>query len=636
MLVDLLGKRTMTLVALVAALSLAACSSDDDGGDNGGGGDDAGVTDMGGGGDDMGGGDDDMGGGGDDMGGGDDDMGGGDDDAASGPKTIVEIVLGTPRFSTLAQAAGASSTVPALLSGDGPFTVFAPNNDAFAKIPEADLTALLEDDDLLTAILAYHAIDGKVMAADVKAGIVEMFSGIDAKITVEGDDVFINDAKIVMTDIEASNGVIHEIDTVIVPPGDIPTVADDAGTFQTLLAAVGAAELVEALEGDGPFTVFAPNDDAFAKIPKEQLDLLLLPENKDILTRILTYHVVPLKVPAASVAAGEVATLDGENKLTIGITEEGGVTVDSANVIATDVIANNGIIHVIDSVLMPPLNVVETARATPGFGTLVAAVGAAELADTLSGEGPFTIFAPNDAAFGKLDQAVIDNLLKPENQLVLQSILKYHVVAGKVMKADVMAGEVETLDDGNKFTVSMAEGDVLVDAATVVATDVPASNGVIHVLDSVILPPFDLVETAMFNTDFNTLVAAVKAAELVDTLRGAGPFTVFAPNDAAFAKIDEATLADLLKPENKTTLANILLYHVVAGQKVDAQTAGTLVGSAVETAHPDKLSFTVVDNDGLGLEGGDGTSAKIIATDVDGTNGTIHVLDSVIMPPTPK
>jgi transforming growth factor-beta-induced protein len=632
MLVDLLGKRTMTLVALVAALSLAACSSDDDGGDNGGGGDDAGVTDMGGGEADASGGDD-MGGGDDDMGGGGDDMGGGDDDAASGPKTIVEIVLGTPRFSTLAQAAGASDTIPATLSGEGPFTVFAPNDDAFAKIPKEDLDAVLGDKQVLDLLLSYHGVAGKVMAADVKPGVVDMLPGLPALIRVEGDDVFINDAKIVMKDIEASNGVIHEIDTVIVPPGDVIEEAEDAEDFTTLLAALDAADLTEALEGDGPFTVFAPNDAAFAKIPKEQLDLWLAEGNKDILQRVLKYHVVPARVLAADVAPGEVETLDG-TKLTISV-EGGEVMVDGAKVIATDVLTSNGVIHVIDSVITPPLNVVETARATPGFGTLVAAVTAADLGETLSGEGPFTVFAPTDTAFEGLPKETLDNLLKPENKLVLQSILKYHVVAGKVMKDQVAAGEVETLDDGNKFTVAI-DGDVMVDDAKVVAPDVEASNGVIHVIDKVIVPPFDLVETAMFNTDFNTLVAAVKAAELVDTLRGAGPFTVFAPNDAAFAKIDEATLADLLKPENKTTLANILLYHVVAGQKVDAQTAGTLVGSAVETAHPDKLSFTVVDNGGLGLEGGDGTSAKIIATDVDGTNGTIHVLDSVIMPPTPK
>ena len=134
-------------------------------------------------------------------------------------------------------------------------------------------------------------------------------------------------------------------------PGDIVAVASEAGSFSTLVAAVEAAGLVETLQGDGPFTVFAPTDDAFAALPAGLVDKLLLPENKELLAKILTYHVVSGKVMAADVMAGEVATVEGQN-ITLGT--EGGVTVNGANVVSADVMASNGVIHVIDAVILPP------------------------------------------------------------------------------------------------------------------------------------------------------------------------------------------------------------------------------------------------------------------------------------------
>ena len=237
------------------------------------------------------------------------------------------------------------------LKGAGPFTVFAPTNDAFAKIPKADLDALLADKAKLTAVLTHHAIAGKVEAKDVKTGIVTMLDGTDVLLTVGKDGVTIGAAKIVKTDIQASNGVIHVIDTVILPPADIVDTAVGAGTFKTLAAALTAADLIATLKGKGPFTVFAPNDEAFAKIAQADLGAILA--DKALLTSILTYHVVSGKVYAKDVKAGTVKTVNGAN-LTIAVDGTGGVTVNNAKVIATDVIASNGVIHMIDTVVTPP------------------------------------------------------------------------------------------------------------------------------------------------------------------------------------------------------------------------------------------------------------------------------------------
>ncbi|MCZ7604799.1 MAG: fasciclin domain-containing protein [Planctomycetota bacterium] len=266
---------------------------------------------------------------------------------------------------------------------------------------------------------------------------------------------------------------------------DIVDTAANAGQFKTLVAAVKAAELVETLKGEGPFTVFAPNDAAFEKLPKGTLELLLKPENKQKLADILTYHVVAGKVMAKDAAKlTEAQTVFGQ-KLSIDATD--GVKIDGAKVISADIECTNGVIHVIDSVILPK-DIVGVAAANDDFSTLVAAVKAAELVETLQGDGPFTVFAPNNAAFAKLPEGTVEDLLKPENREKLTAILTYHVVAGKVMAADVVKLTEAATVQGQKVKIEVKDGTVHVDGAKVIATDIKCSNGVIHVIDSVILP----------------------------------------------------------------------------------------------------------------------------------------------------
>lgn len=269
-------------------------------------------------------------------------------------------------------------------------------------------------------------------------------------------------------------------------------------------------------------------------------------------------------------------------------------------------------------------DIVDTAVAAGSFKTLVAAVQAAGLVETLKGAGPFTVFAPTDEAFAKLPSGTVESLLKPENKAKLQAILKYHVVAGAVKAADVVKLTGAKTVQGQNVEIKVADGKVMVDGATVVKTDIETSNGVIHVIDSVILPnDKDIVDTAVGAGSFKTLVAAVKAAGLVETLKGKGPFTVFAPSDEAFAKLPAGTVESLLKPENKDKLIAILTYHVVPG----AVYAGDVVKvSSADTVNGKKLTVKVTDA-GV-IVGG----AHVVATDIDTTNGVIHVVDSVILP----
>jgi transforming growth factor-beta-induced protein len=431
------------------------------------------------------------------------------------PQTIVDIAVANEDFSTLVAAVQAAGLVDTL-NGEGPFTVFAPTNEAFAKLPAGTLDQLLANPDELKKILLYHVVPGKVMAADVLAmdgkNADTALEGKQIAIMIDGENVKLNDsATVTATDVAASNGVIHVIDSVILPPDDQAMVEMDIvdtaianGSFNTLVAAVQAAGLVETLKGEGPFTVFAPTDEAFAKLPAGTLDQLLA--DPEELKKILLYHVVPGKVMAA-----DVLTMDGKSADTalegmqIGITIDGeNVKLnDSAMVVAPDVAASNGVIHVIDSVILPPaeeamaeepmaeMDIVETAVADGRFTTLVAAIEAAGLAETLKGEGPFTVFAPTDEAFSKLPAGTVEGLLKDIPQLT--NILLYHVVPGKVMAADVVGLNGKSADtalEGAQVAVKV-DGDkvILNDKVMVTVTDIPTTNGVIHVIDAVLLPP---------------------------------------------------------------------------------------------------------------------------------------------------
>jgi uncharacterized surface protein with fasciclin (FAS1) repeats len=422
------------------------------------------------------------------------------------PKTIVDIAAEDGRFDTLVTAVQAADLADTL-SSEGPFTVFAPTDDAFAALPEGTLEALLADIPALTDILLYHVVAGEVTASDVVSldgqSAETALEGKSVAIKVDADRVILNDnVNVVITDIEASNGVIHVIDAVLLPPAEEEAMSEDMsdkmdivdtavadGRFTTLVAAVEAAGLVDALKGEGPFTVFAPTDDAFAALPEGTIDALLA--DIPTLTDILLYHVVEGKVMAADVVElSSAMTLNGQY-VDIAV-EDGKVMIDGAEVIITDIETSNGVIHVIDAVILPESrDIVDIAVEDGRFTTLVAAVQAADLVDTLKGEGPFTVFAPTDEAFAALPAGTIDALLA--DIPALTDILLYHVVPGKVMAADVVGLDgqsAETALEGQTIDIKIDMGNVyLNEDVQVIITDIEASNGVIHVIDAVLLPP---------------------------------------------------------------------------------------------------------------------------------------------------
>jgi len=349
------------------------------------------------------------------------------------------------------------------------------------------------------------------------------------------------------------------------PKKDIVDTAVAAGSFKTLVAAVQAAGLVDTLKGPGPFTVFAPTDAAFAKLPKGTVESLLKPENKKKLAAILTLHVVPGRLTAADVSAlPRAGTVQGTDILFAATPE--GVKVDRAGVVKADVHATNGVIHVIDRVLLPK-DVVETAAVAGQFKTLLAAAKAAGLVDALKApDATLTVFAPTDKAFAALPAGTVEDLLRPANRDRLAAILKHHVLPRRV----VLTMQSVTTLQGDALDVRTS-GPAKVEEASIILADVKATNGVVHVIDRVLLPELPektparkamaVIELAiergvpLFNSGKPAACAAIYEVTARSLLTGHAD----ALNDGDRKRLRKA-LSDIRKDHRPTRQAWVLRY----------------------------------------------------------------------------
>jgi len=265
----------------------------------------------------------------------------------------------------------------------------------------------------------------------------------------------------------------------------IPEEAEKLGA-KTLVNLVKEAGLAETLSGPGPFTVFAPTDKAFSLLPKDVLDKLM--NDKQLLKDVLTFHVLSGKVLSTDLKNDMTAeTLFSNMKLRVNIYGQT-IAIDGSKVILADKECSNGVIHVIDHVLypIPDKNIVQLAAGTPDFSELVYAVTQAKLGETLEG-GPFTLFAPTNEAFAKLPPGAINDLLK--NQTALTAVLTYHVVPGTVYSIGLSDGQMVKTVEGKEVAVKIENESVMINDAKVTMANVPVTNGVIHVIDTVLLPP---------------------------------------------------------------------------------------------------------------------------------------------------
>jgi transforming growth factor-beta-induced protein len=401
--------------------------------------------------------------------------------AADPSKTIVENAVEAGSFNTLVAAVTAAGLADTL-SGPGPFTVFAPSDDAFAKLPAGTIDALLADPGgQLTDILLYHVVAGKVMAADVV--------NLSSATTVSGrilpidtsDGVMVDGAKVVATDIEASNGVIHVIDTVMIPPAAKYSVSDTGAAGFVTYAYNGLLGRDPDVDGLNAYAGWlesgAAGADSVVKsiINSSEAQGMISGYSDEMFVKYLYMGLFGRTPSSAEISTWASAIASGASRMDV----VNQVTRSTEFIVLC---SGYGVAPFVTDLTTIPVTAINAGT----FQTLVAAVSAAGLVDTLSGTGPFTVFAPTDDAFAKLPAGTIDTLLADPGG-TLTDILLYHVVAGKVMAADVVNLTSATTAGGQTLAIDTSAG-VKVDGANVILTDILASNGVIHVIDSVMIP----------------------------------------------------------------------------------------------------------------------------------------------------
>lgn len=592
------------------------------------------------------------------------------DDTMLPTNDIVALATSTSDLSTLVTAIS-TADLTSTLQGEGPFTVFAPTNDAFDNLEDGVLETLLDNPDVLAEVLQYHVVSGKVMSTDLMDGdVTTLLSGKSISVSIMDGVVTLNgNAMVTNADIEASNGVVHLIDEVLLPEGfelpkdDIVTIASEIPSLSILVDALTMfPDLVDALSSDGNYTVFAPTNDAFTAllgvIGQSSLDDV--PE--DVIERLLKYHVISsAALMSGDLTDGQMAAtlLSVDDKVTVGISGSD-VTINGANVITANVEASNGIVHIVDAVLVPSLElsivntIVEPAYFNKDFSILTAAVVKADLLSTLiDSEANYTLFAPNNDAFEAAGITSLEGLTAND----LAPILTYHVLDTEVFGDGLPATGSAITSLGGDFYLSLNDDGAFINGLTEVTTATLSGealdydNGVVHLIDRTLVPASDdIVDIAVAasqaseGAEFGQLVAALtaveedeSAADLITVLKGEGPYTVFAPTDAAFESLyDLAGVADftaLVNAVGISTIEAVLKYHVVSA-RVFSTDLPNLASSTVTTLGGDFTlnlgSLTITDADAaleLGSE-----DATIVDTDILATNGVIHVIDEVILP----
>ena len=569
-----------------------------------------------------------------------------DDDNGSSSSNIMEVLKSDPDLSTLVNAITAAN-LESLLSDGGPFTLFAPTNAAFAQLDPDVLNTIISTPSLLTALLQYHLVNGELTSPQISSGSLSTnLAGQSIDVVVENFGIVLNgSSNVIMPDVDASNGVVHHIDEVLMPEDfTAQTIAQVIGSmpdYSILLSALAKPELSDLLAAANDpasnLTVFAPNNEAFnavlAALGKSSIDELPV----GLLKEIVSYHIAEGALMSDELTTGLLLTLLPEESLEIEVGD--GVKVNDANVTAADMAAINGVIHGVDGVLLPSYAAAAVGKITelvlfdPDYTILANTLRTAELLDTLSMSDNLTLFAPDNAAFVAAGITSTEGLDKE----TLTPILLYHVLGAKVMSSELPAdGMAMTLNnDEYMYLGYLYNSAVLINGLTnITGVDMEKDNGVVHTIDRTLLPPAgDIVDIAVAladmgdDSEFTVLVSLLASddySDIATAIKDAENITLFAPTDSAFSEI--SGVIDTLTVEQ---IRNVLTYHatparVFSSGIVAGQTIGMLNGQTLEVVAVEETSITLKDKtDDNGM---------VIEVNVHGSNGVIHVVDKVLIP----
>jgi transforming growth factor-beta-induced protein len=556
------------------------------------------------------------------------------------PTTLVDVVTSTDNLSTLAGVLS-DAQVETLSDTNATFTVFAPSNAAFEPYDFSD------NADLVAPVVNYHVVQGAAVTSDDLEPGTQTFETVtededEIEVTVDEDgNVFVEGAPVTMADVEADNGVAHVIGDVLLTNRTAGERLQVTTATESLFQAVSDAGLASAFNNaDNNWTTFAPTNQAFANA-----DLSRYSDSE--IQQILQYHTLPDTVDSEALLQQLSNSSDGEISVTTNQGENLTITQVSQDSIGfnggqagldldrLDQRASNGIIHLIDGVLLPPSledgTVAEIVSGRSELSTLTGALPSA-LDETLRNEDQeFTVFAPANPAFGAIDAGELTG-----NADLLNEVLTYHVVAGQgIASGNITDGQTVTTVEGDSLTFSVSNGSVQVNGATVTTADLRGSNGVVHVIDGVMLETVDAVDRAVLTPQFSILADLVGQADLTEALRGVGPdgedgLTVFAPtNDAFLAALDENNNGEIDDSEVPSNAASILQYHVLD----DVFFAADVPTSAMDLPTLEGSNVTVVRSGSDVTLNPNAEASSVVAPNVEVENGVIHGVDTVLQIP---
>lgn len=547
-----------------------------------------------------------------------------------------------------------------ILEGVGPFTVFAPTNDAFRLLGPGITATLtkLENTAYLTQVLQYHVCYGDTPSQQLLQGQdLSTFQGDTLSVTSITPFV-VNDIPISRQDLSAANGLIHTIREVMMPPNfqlPAPTMSlvelvKSESYLSSLAQAIEQTGLESALS-ESPLTVLMPTNEAFTNLSNGILESLLLPPNLDKLRQVVLHHVLDGNQDTTKLAAGNTMMTKAGGQILI--TQTSPLKVDSLSMaISTDVPATNGVLHVVDTVILPSgfvypdKNLLQLVEGSPSLSIFAAAIRAAGLESTLSGrfsgDSRYTMFAPTNDAFEALGIGVASSLLMPANEVKLRQVLRYHLLSGAFQSFEFTANvPVQTLEQSLVKIGSVRP--LVVDNARALSTDVPATNGIIHMLSGVLLPvgfrfpDKNVMQLADSTDSLSTFNSLVQLAGLTETLANTGPYTIFAPTNAAFALLGEDTLQEL-RQSDKRELLQILKYHVING-KIDStrlrygRDIATLEGSFITVKPWTELGWQGIAYESLQPPVTMNMDVEVSTENALATNGIAHFVNKVLVPP---
>uniref|UniRef100_A0A8D0GWT2 Transforming growth factor-beta-induced protein ig-h3 n=1 Tax=Sphenodon punctatus TaxID=8508 RepID=A0A8D0GWT2_SPHPU len=519
---------------------------------------------------------------------------------------------------TTTQLYSASSNLSAEIKGPGSFTIFAPNNEAWASLPAEMLDSLVSNVNIeLLNALRYHMVNRRVLTDDLKHGssLPSMYQKLNLQIHhYPNGIVTVNCARLLKADHHATNGVVHVIDKVIAPTtNNIQQVIEIEESLETLRAAVAASGLNNLLESDGQFTLLAPTNEAFEKIPQETLNRIL--GDPEALKDLLSHHILKSAMCAEAIIAGlSMETLEGTT-LEVGCAGEE-LTLNGRPIIANkDVIATNGVIHFVNELLIPDSakTLFELAKESD-VSASIDLFRQAGLSSHLTGSEQVTLLAPINSVFKDRTPSVDSNM---------RTLLLDHIVKGQLSSKNLYHRQILETLGGKELRVFEYRNNLCIENICIAAHDKRGRFGTLFAVDRMLTPPVGTVMDVLKSDNrFSTLVAAIQSAGLMEMLNRPGSFTVVAPTNEAFRAMPQGELNKLMG--NSKELVNILKYHI-ADVILVSGAVGTVV--RLKSLQGDKLEVGSKNNlISVNKE-------PVAETDIMATNGVIYAINTVLQPP---